>query len=85
MMKITAVHFVNPLPIGRELDTHKYLVNGSRILGNVLDITKYDGMFMRISITNSRGERYDQFIPWAQVATVLFEEVKSDKSSKKGD
>lgn len=76
MMKITTVHFVNPLPIGRELDTHNYLVNGMSILGSELTLSKYDDSFLRIDFRRGGSNGYSQFIPWAQVSTVLFEQVE---------
>lgn len=82
-MKITVVRFNNPIAIGKELDMNSHLSDGASILGNPIALSKYDSTFLRVDFLGAK--KYSQFIPWAQVSTVLFEESKNDKSSTKGN
>jgi hypothetical protein len=77
-MKITVVRFVNAFGVGTQLDVRSSLLTGERVLDVPISLHRHDDTFLRIDFAHPTNP-YSQLVPWAQVATVLYEETKSKK------
>lgn len=79
-MNILNVRFANHIPLGKEVMPDNYMERGrSTGSSRCVDIQNYDSMFLKLVFENSSG-RYSQFVPWAQVATVYFDDAPAEKS-----
>jgi hypothetical protein len=79
-MHILNVRFSEHLPLGKEVMPDNFVERGRRCgSSRVTDIQMYDSMFLKITFTNSDGD-YSQFVPWARVATVYFDDSSTKKS-----
>tara|TARA_R110000868_G_scaffold148576_1_gene370550 strand:+ start:698 stop:970 length:273 start_codon:yes stop_codon:yes gene_type:complete len=74
--KILIVHFVDHVKMGKSLDTRSHAAEGEVILGELISLSEHNDTFMRIDYkVKGEGKRdYAEFIPWAQVSKVIFEE-----------
>lgn len=85
-MKIINVRLAQHIPLGFDVVPDNFLERG-RSLGSsrISDIQTYDTMFLKVSYSCTPHDacpagRYNQFIPWAQVATVIFDDTPAEKS-----
>lgn len=85
-MIIKNVRLANPIALGVEVVPDSFLVRGKNLSSSrISDLQMYDAMFLKITYTCPRSEEcptgtYSQFIPWAQVATVYFDDTPAEKS-----
>jgi hypothetical protein len=86
-MVIKHVRLANPIALGTEVVPDSFLIRGKRLASSQIeDLQMYDAMFLKITYNCPRSETcpsgvYSQFIPWAQVATVYFDDTVTEKSS----
>lgn len=73
---ITCVRFKEHLHLGTGLDLKGSLAAGDSILGIPVSMDFYDSTFMLLSFNGKGKDKYEQLVPWASVASVLFKEVK---------
>lgn len=76
--EITLVRFTEALHIGKSLDVNSSLSKGQLVVSVPIELD-FDGDRPFISVTfkgRTRDEKYVQLIPFASVATILFNEVK---------
>lgn len=76
-MKIKIVRFNQAVMLGTQLDVNSSLSEGQTVLGRSIEMSYHDSTFLKIKFLGENP--YCQLIPWAQVATVIYEET-SDKS-----
>lgn len=79
-MIIRNVRFAQHIPLGNEVVPDNYMERG-RSLGSsrCADLQHFDSMFLKITF-NDGHNTYSQFVPWAQVATVMFDDAPAEKS-----
>lgn len=82
-MIIRNVRFMNHIPLGSEVVPDNFMERGRKLTSSrCVDLQNYDSMFLKITFDD--GHRvYSQFVPWAQVATVFFDDTTSEKSEAK--
>ena len=80
-MVIKHVRLANPIPLGTEVVPDAFLIRGKNLASSqISDLQMYDQMFLKVTYSCPRSElyptgSYSQFIPWAQVATVYFDDT----------
>lgn len=80
-MVIRNVRFMNHIPLGNEVVPDNFMVRGRTLSGSTcVDLQMYDSMFLKLTFEQNK-QRYSQFVPWAQVATVIFDDTPSEKSA----
>ena len=79
-MKIANVRFMQHIPLGKEVVPDNFLERGRNLASSrCIDLEMYDSMFLKVTL-QSGSSTYAQFIPWAQVATVIFDDAPAAKS-----
>lgn len=74
LRKIQVVRFHDNLMLGKSLDLKSSLAWGDSVLGTPVELYFYDQTFMMVKYCGkSVDQKYSQLIPFAQVATLIFE------------
>lgn len=74
---ITVVRLVQDTYVGKSLDLNKTLTNGGSVDGVPIELDFHDERFLSVRFTGkTKEQKYVQLIPWASVATVMYDEVK---------
>ena len=78
-MHIINVRFLNHIPLGQEVIPDNYMERGRNLSGSsCIDLLMYDAMFLKLTF-NDGHRQYSQFVPWAQVASVMFDDAPTEK------
>lgn len=77
-MKILIVHFINHPMIGKSLDPLSYITQGQSTPDSVMSLSDSGTGFLRIDHRVKRPSKevkdYAEYVPWAQVSKVIFED-----------
>jgi len=77
-MKILIVHFVNFPMIGKSLEPTSYITQGQSTPDSVMSLSDSGLGFLRIDHRAKRPSKenkdYAEYVPWAQVSKVIFED-----------
>lgn len=77
-MNIIGVRFVQAIHLGRSLDIHSYLEQGTPVLGDPVTLSLHDANFLKVRFKSG----YSQLVPMAQVASLFVSETEPGHSSK---
>lgn len=78
-MKIINVRLVQHIPLGIEVQPDNYLERDRKLSDSrCVDLQMFDSMFLKVTFKNP-SQTYSQFIPWSQVASVIFDDAPSEK------
>lgn len=79
-MHIINVRLHDHIQLGLEVLPDNFLERGRRLSDSICaDLQVHDSMFLKVTFKNS-SKTYSQFIPWAQVASVFFDDTPAEKS-----